>query len=54
MKYGLAGAEALLMTNPYTAPIATVGGVAYDALCGEKRVNRFIDKVVDKSGLGLR
>ena len=54
IKYGLAGAEALLMTNPYTAPIATVGGVVYDALDGERHVNRLIDKGVKKSGLGLK
>ena len=43
IKYGLAGAEALLASNPYTAPIGVVGGIAYDALDGERHINRFID-----------
>ena len=54
VKYSLAGTEALLMSNYYSAPIGAVGAMAYDALDGEKKVNRFIDKQVKKSGLGLR
>ena len=54
IKYGLAGAEALLASNPYTAPVGAVGAMAYAALDGEKKVNRFIDKQFKKSGLGLR
>jgi hypothetical protein len=40
--------------NPYTAPVAMAGKVAYDQTNARRGVHRKINKFVDKSGMGSR
>jgi hypothetical protein len=54
LKRGVDTGIVALASNPYTAPVAPMAEMAYQYYDGDKKIDKFVNSAVKKSGLGLK